>query len=55
MAARREKAAHDFYQAMAEMVDDKLVKDVSRCWPDEELRHKYEIEKTYEEVVYQAF
>jgi rubrerythrin len=55
MAARREKASHDFYQAMAEMVDDKLAKSVFEMLATEELRHKYEVEKTYEEVVYQAF
>jgi rubrerythrin len=55
VAARREKAAYDFYQAMAEMVDDKLIKGVFEMLAVEELRHKYEVEKTYEEVVYQAF
>ncbi len=55
MAARREKASHDFYQAMAEFVDDKLAKSVFEMLATEELRHKYDIEKTYEEVVYQAF
>jgi rubrerythrin len=55
VAARREKAAHDFYQAMAELVDDRLAKSVFEMLAAEELRHKYEVEKTYEEVVYQAF
>ena len=54
-AARREKEAHDFYIAMAELVDDKLVKDVFEMLANEELRHKFEVEKTYEEIVYQAF
>ena len=54
-AARREKAAYDFYKAMAELVDDKLVKDVFEMLATEELRHKYAVEKTYEEIVYQAF
>lgn len=54
-AARREKEAHDFYKAMAELVDDKFVKDVFEMLADEELRHKFTIEKTYEEIVYQAF
>ena len=53
-AARREKTAHDFYQAMVEMVDDPLVKDVFEMLAAEELRHKYTLEKIYEEVVYQA-
>jgi rubrerythrin len=55
VAARREKAAHDFYLAMSEMVDDQLVKNLFEMLATEELRHKYEVEKTYEEVVYQAF
>ncbi len=54
-AARREKEAHDFYKAMAELVDDKLVKEVFEMLANEELRHKFEVEKTYEEIVYQAF
>jgi rubrerythrin len=54
-AARREKSAHDFYKAMTELIDDKFVKDVFEMLATEELRHKYEVEKTYEEVVYQAF
>ncbi len=55
MAARREKASYDFYAAMAEMVDDKLIKGVFEMLATEELRHKYDVEKTYEEVVYQSF
>jgi len=55
MAARREKAACEFYKAMADLVDDPLIKSVFEMLADEELRHKYEVEKTYEEVVYQAF
>jgi rubrerythrin len=54
-AARREKEAYDFYKAMAELVDDKFVKDVFEMLANEELRHKFEVEKTYEEIVYQAF
>jgi rubrerythrin len=55
MAARREKASYDFYMAMGEMVDDKFVKSVFGMLASEELRHKYEVEKTYEEVIYKAF
>ncbi len=54
-AARREKTTHDFYQAMGELVDDPLVKSVFEMLATEELRHKYMLEKIYEEVVYQAF
>ena len=55
MAARREKTAYDFYKAMAELVDDKLVRDVFEMLANEELRHKNLVEKTYEEIVYQEF
>jgi rubrerythrin len=54
-AARREKAAHDFYKAMGEMVEDKLTQNLFSMLADEELRHKYVLEKTYEEVVYKDF
>jgi rubrerythrin len=54
-AARREKAAHEFYKAMAEMVDDKLTQNLFEMLANEELRHKYVLEKTYEEVVYKDF
>lgn len=54
-AARREKAAHDFYKAMGEMVEDKLTQNLFAMLADEELRHKYVLEKTYEEVVYKDF
>ena len=51
-AAQREKAAHEFYKTMGEMVDDKLVQNLFEMLAAEELRHKYVLEKTYEEVVY---
>jgi rubrerythrin len=54
-AAKREKAAHEFYQAMSEQVQDPLHKNVFEMLAAEELRHKYLVEKTYEEVVYQEF
>jgi rubrerythrin len=54
-AARREKTAHEFYKAMGEMVDDKLTQSVFEMLAAEELRHKYVLEKTYEEVVYKDF
>jgi rubrerythrin len=54
-AARREKAAHDFYQAMGEMIEDKLTQNLFEMLAQEELRHKYVLEKTYEEVVYKDF
>lgn len=51
-AAQREKSAHIFYKTMGEMVDDKLVQNLFEMLAAEELRHKYVLEKTYEEVVY---
>ncbi len=52
---RREKAAHDFYKAMGEMIEDKLTQNLFEMLAQEELRHKYVLEKTYEEVVYKDF
>ncbi len=54
-AAHREKTAHEFYKAMSEMVSDKLTQNLFEMLADEELRHKYVLEKTYEEVVYKDF
>jgi len=54
-AAKREKMTHDFYQAMAEPVDDATIKSLFEMLAMEELRHKHLLEKIYEEVVYQAF
>jgi rubrerythrin len=54
-AAQREKTAYEFYLAMAEMVDDKLIQNLFEMLANEELRHKYVLEKTYEEVVYKDF
>ncbi len=54
-AAQREKAAHEFYKAMSEQVQDPLHKNVFEMLATEELRHKYIVEKTYEEIVYQDF
>ena len=54
-AARREKSAYEFYKALAEMVADPLHKNLFEMLANEELRHKYALEKTYEEVVYKDF
>lgn len=54
-AAHREKTAHEFYKAMSEMIGDKLIQNLFEMLADEELRHKYVLEKTYEEVVYKDF
>jgi rubrerythrin len=54
-AARRERSAYDFYVAMGELVEDPLHRSLFEMLAAEELRHKYLLEKTYEEVVYQDF
>jgi rubrerythrin len=54
-AAGRERAAHDFYLAMGELVEDPLHKSLFEMLATEELRHKVLLEKTYEEMVYQEF
>ncbi len=54
-AAKREKAAHEFYKAMTEMLDDPLIQNVFEMLAAEELKHKNRLEKIYEEVVYQDF
>lgn len=54
-AAGRERSAHEFYTAMSDLVEDPLHKSLFEMLAAEELGHKYLIEKTYEEVVYQEF
>jgi rubrerythrin len=54
-AADRERAAHEFYLAMGDLVADPLHKSLFEMLATEELRHKYLIEKTYEDLVYQDF
>lgn len=54
-AAKREKAASEFYQAMAEMVDDILLQNLFVMLANEELRHKNRLEMMYEDLVYQEF
>jgi rubrerythrin len=54
-AAKREKAAHEFYKAMTEMLDDPLIQNVFEMLAAEEMKHKNRLEKIYEEVVYQDF
>lgn len=54
-AAKREKAAYEFYKAMGESVDDALVANVFEMLANEELKHKNRLEKMYEDEVYQEF
>jgi rubrerythrin len=41
--------------AMSEKVEDDLIRSVFEMLAAEELRHKYLLEKTYEELAYQDF
>ena len=54
-AIQREKAANEFYTAIGEQVDDETVRQVFDSLAAEELRHKYRLEKLYDDVVYQKF
>jgi rubrerythrin len=54
-AAKREKAAFDFYKAMAEIVDDTLIQNIFEMLANEELKHKNRLERMYEDEVYQEF
>ena len=51
----REKAAAEFYQAMAELVDDPLARGLFERLASEEMQHKYNVESMYEKAVYKAF
>ncbi|QLQ08251.1 MAG: hypothetical protein HZY76_21185 [Anaerolineae bacterium] len=55
VAMHREKAACDFYRAMAGLVDDPLARGCSELLAAEEQQHKYQVESTYEKAVYKAF
>ena len=54
-AMQREKAAAEFYLAMAKLVDDPLARGLFEMLASEELQHKYNVESTYEKAVYKAF
>jgi rubrerythrin len=54
-AAKREKAACDFYRGMAELVDDALIQNIFEMLANEELKHKNRLERLYEDEVYQEF
>lgn len=55
VAMHREKAAYDFYRAMAGLVDDPTARGLFELLATEEQQHKYRIESTYEKAVYKAF
>lgn len=54
-AAKREKAAYDFYRGMAELVDDALIQNVFEMLANEEMKHKNRLERMYEDEVYHEF
>ena len=50
-AAKREKATHDFYIAIAKKYREKKIGNVFTQLAREELRHKYRLEAEYDEYV----
>ncbi len=50
-AAQREKATHDFYVQVARKFKDTEMGKMFNNFATEELRHKYLIEKEYDDVV----
>lgn len=50
-AAQREKATHDFYVQIARQYKDKELGQMFNNFAKEELRHKYLLEKEYDDVV----
>ena len=50
-AAQREKATHDFYVQIARKFKDSEMGKVFNNFATEELRHKYLLEKEYDDVV----
>jgi rubrerythrin len=51
VAGKREKASHDLYSAMAEIVDDEDTIKLFAWLAAEELIHKRRIETLYEEII----
>jgi len=50
-SAQREKATHDFYVQIAQQLKDTELGKMFHVFAKEELRHKYLIEKEYDDVV----
>ena len=50
-AGKREKEAHDLYMELAKKSQDKGIEDMFAQLAQEELRHKYRIEREYDDVV----
>ncbi|NLG27145.1 MAG: ferritin family protein [Chloroflexi bacterium] len=51
VAGKREKASHDLYSAMAEVVDDEETIKLFAWLAAEELIHKRRVETLYEEII----
>ena len=49
-AGKKEKAAHDFYVGLATRYKDKPIGDLFARLAKEELKHKYSLEKQYDDV-----
>jgi len=50
-AAQREKATHDFYMEIARRLKNTEIGNFFRNFAAEELRHKYLLEKEYDDIV----
>jgi rubrerythrin len=50
-AAKREKETHDFYMQLARSYRESQVGKMFAAFAQEELRHKYRLEKEYDDVI----
>jgi rubrerythrin len=50
-AAKREKETHDFYMQLAKRYKESQVGKMFAAFAQEELRHKYRLEKEYDDVI----
>jgi len=55
IAMKREKAAFEFYEALADMADSEEMKQLFNFLADEEAKHKLKLETIYDEYVYTEF
>jgi rubrerythrin len=52
VAAKREKASHDLYAALAQVAEDDATVQLFEYLAGEELTHKNRVESLYEDIVY---
>ena len=50
-SAQREKATHDFYAQIARILKSTEIGEMFHAFAKEELRHKYLLEKEYDDIV----